>query len=46
MPIPLVFQGKFAKKYFKKLHLRKIQFQLLGGQLMGLPPELLELCAN
>jgi len=38
MPIPLVFQGKFTENYFKKLHLPKIQFQLLGGRFLDLLP--------
>jgi len=29
MEIPLVFEGNFTKKYFKKFHLPKTQFQLL-----------------
>jgi len=36
MPIPLVFQGKFIEKYFKKFHLPKILFQLLDGRFMDL----------
>jgi len=38
MPIPLVFQGKITEKYFKKLHLPKIQFQILNGRFMDLLP--------
>jgi len=38
MPIPLVFQGKFTEKYFKKFHLPKIQFQLLDGRSMDILP--------
>jgi len=38
MPIPLVFQEKFTEKCFKKFHLPKIQFQLLNGLFMDLPP--------
>jgi len=40
MPIPLAFQGKFTKKYFKKFHLPKIQFQLLDGHFNYEPPTL------
>jgi len=37
---PLVFQGKFTEKYFKKFHLPKIQFQLLDGRFVDLLPYL------
>jgi len=38
MPIPLVFQGKFTEKYFKKFHFPKIQFQLLNEWFTNLLP--------
>jgi len=37
MLIPLIFQGKFIEKNFKKFHLPKIPFQLLDGCFMDLP---------
>jgi len=36
MPIPLLFQGKFTEKYFKKFHFPKTQFQLLDGWFLPL----------
>jgi len=38
MPIPLVFQGKFTEKYFKKFHLPQTQFELLDGRFLPLLP--------
>jgi len=38
MSIPLVFQGNFTEKNFKKFHLPQIQFQHLDGRFIDLLP--------